>query len=511
VPKRKLRCEMANLYERFSMDRAHAEHVADLCDTVFLELPHLHGLTKTCRRLVQMTALLHDIGEAGGKVDHAAGGARRLRRTRIPWIPSGWKPIIAQAVELHSTRSDVGAFLGRVTKERTAELALAGRVAAILRIGDGRPSADPLVMTPRLESTRGRQGSGQPPAVLEGLCDFGHQGLLHDREFGLIHNRARMLNTTHGRFMQRDPLQYSDGMNLYQYVRSQPVSVTDPSGLLSPDIELVQWWIKTMPSVDSKTKFMLKQLKQKNVKMYTKNSWVWHYDGEKGYIWIDCDFNGLTQATGWYEDGMREWAKNNKDGSYRQIVRDYALDVKAKGGDAVKVLADTYDFAHKWTKYPSGEPSGDMMDYKGFADATMWAFADRSLSSGKTKAGVNVTNQGSMSKFFYDFANEQARPAEDQTHHFAAYFTLGATVSKPNVIGGGVAFVTNDTPVNNPGDYLLAVVGVNLGQSYRQNPRYIGAEITQLLQTDPAMRDGTPANKQWNAAIHYATIYLGGQ
>ena len=137
MPKRNLRYEMAHLYERFSMDRAHAEHVADLCDRVFLELPHLHGLTKTCRRLVQMTALLHDIGEAGGKVDHAAGGARRLRRTRIPWIPSGWKPIIAQAVELHSTRSDVGAFLGRVTKERTAELALAGRVAAILRIGDG--------------------------------------------------------------------------------------------------------------------------------------------------------------------------------------------------------------------------------------------------------------------------------------------------------------------------------------------------------------------------------------
>jgi RHS repeat-associated protein len=52
----------------------------------------------------------------------------------------------------------------------------------------------------------------------DGLSDvglaIGHQGLYHDAETGLIYNRARMLHPFIGRFMQRDPLGYIDGMSL---------------------------------------------------------------------------------------------------------------------------------------------------------------------------------------------------------------------------------------------------------------------------------------------------------
>ena len=48
-----------------------------------------------------------------------------------------------------------------------------------------------------------------------GLCEFGHQGLMHDETVNLIYNRARMLSPTTGRFMQRDPIGYPDGMNAY--------------------------------------------------------------------------------------------------------------------------------------------------------------------------------------------------------------------------------------------------------------------------------------------------------
>jgi RHS repeat-associated protein len=44
---------------------------------------------------------------------------------------------------------------------------------------------------------------------------FGHQGLYHDTATGLVYNRARMLNPTLGRFNQRDPLGYVDGMSVY--------------------------------------------------------------------------------------------------------------------------------------------------------------------------------------------------------------------------------------------------------------------------------------------------------
>ena len=63
-----------------------------------------------------------------------------------------------------------------------------------------------------------------------GLCEFGHQGLQHDEESGLIYNRARMLQPVLERFMQRDPLGYVDGMSLCQYQQSRPVLNLDASG-----------------------------------------------------------------------------------------------------------------------------------------------------------------------------------------------------------------------------------------------------------------------------------------
>jgi RHS repeat-associated protein len=68
------------------------------------------------------------------------------------------------------------------------------------------------------------------------LNEFGHQGLMHDEETGLVYNRARFLHPTLGRFMQQDPLGYVDGMNQYEYVRSNPIHYSDSSGMYSEDI-----------------------------------------------------------------------------------------------------------------------------------------------------------------------------------------------------------------------------------------------------------------------------------
>ena len=62
---------------------------------------------------------------------------------------------------------------------------------------------------------------------------FGHQGLRYDGESGLVYNRARMLHVVLGRFVRRDPRQYSDGMNLHQYVKSSPLDRQDHLGLFS--------------------------------------------------------------------------------------------------------------------------------------------------------------------------------------------------------------------------------------------------------------------------------------
>jgi RHS repeat-associated protein len=99
-------------------------------------------------------------------------------------------------------------------------------------LGYDEEAMDPLVMCPTLQSSRARsrcigmQGAVEITAV---LCDIGHQGLLHDREFGLIYNRARY-RTPFGRWLARDFEGYLDGMNLYEYVGSNPVWYTDSSG-----------------------------------------------------------------------------------------------------------------------------------------------------------------------------------------------------------------------------------------------------------------------------------------
>ena len=103
-----------------------------------------------------------------------------------------------------------------------------------------------------------------PPGDLLGApalyaTNLGHQGLYWDFESWLVHNRARTYNPDLGRFMQRDPNetallfvtalmrngqaqrliytlspgdQYGDGMNFYEYLRSNPIDRNDPSGLL---------------------------------------------------------------------------------------------------------------------------------------------------------------------------------------------------------------------------------------------------------------------------------------
>ncbi|MFM8279331.1 MAG: RHS repeat-associated core domain-containing protein, partial [Candidatus Limnocylindrus sp.] len=74
--------------------------------------------------------------------------------------------------------------------------------------------------------TRGGSAQGSDPL---GQYVTG-TGRWRDEETGLYHYRARAYDPGRGRFLQRDPHGFSDGPNMYEYVRSRPGVCTDPTG-----------------------------------------------------------------------------------------------------------------------------------------------------------------------------------------------------------------------------------------------------------------------------------------
>ena len=77
--------------------------------------------------------------------------------------------------------------------------------------------------------------------VREGGSSSGEQvsytGRERETEFGLYYYRSRYYDPLTGRFMARDPLGFAAGdVNLYRYVGNNPISYTDPSGLVLEQI-----------------------------------------------------------------------------------------------------------------------------------------------------------------------------------------------------------------------------------------------------------------------------------
>ena len=70
-----------------------------------------------------------------------------------------------------------------------------------------------------------------------------YAGYRLDGETNLYHVRHRYHHPTLGRFISRDPDVYADGMNMYQYAQSGPITATDPMGLqTNQDLSSVMFW-----------------------------------------------------------------------------------------------------------------------------------------------------------------------------------------------------------------------------------------------------------------------------
>jgi RHS repeat-associated protein len=73
-------------------------------------------------------------------------------------------------------------------------------------------------------------------------------GRQFDEESGMYYYRARVYDALKGRFLQRDPLGYIQGTNLYEYAKSNPQAFTDPKGTDTPDPKTVKALIDDLDS-----------------------------------------------------------------------------------------------------------------------------------------------------------------------------------------------------------------------------------------------------------------------
>lgn len=78
-----------------------------------------------------------------------------------------------------------------------------------------------------------------------------YTGQIYDPETGFYYYKARYYSPTLGRFLQRDPLGYVDGSNLYAYVNNNPLNWIDPLGL---DKQFAQIKVETWkPDIQQKS------------------------------------------------------------------------------------------------------------------------------------------------------------------------------------------------------------------------------------------------------------------
>ncbi len=95
-----------------------------------------------------------------------------------------------------------------------------------------------------------------------------YAGYPFDAETELYHVRHRMYSPSLQRWLQRDPMEYVDGLDMYAYVAGGPITATDPQGLLlragSPSEgsweRCAEYWTKKpgVPGTEDKINSVLK-------------------------------------------------------------------------------------------------------------------------------------------------------------------------------------------------------------------------------------------------------------
>jgi exopolyphosphatase / guanosine-5'-triphosphate,3'-diphosphate pyrophosphatase len=122
---------------RAQHDTTHGEQVRKLAAALFRQLRDVHELTERQGVLLEVAALLHDVGEVVNPRGHHKHSEYMIRWGRIPGLLDDEREFVALAVRCHrKPASDVKKLISEtaLSKEQRGQLR---RMAAMLRLADG--------------------------------------------------------------------------------------------------------------------------------------------------------------------------------------------------------------------------------------------------------------------------------------------------------------------------------------------------------------------------------------
>ena len=125
----------ANLGRKYHYDESHHRHVANLCLVLFDSLIREHGMNKRERLMLEVAAMLHDIGMFIHASGHQLHGQYIVTNSEIFGLHRGELELIANVIRYHRRDSPNQADISYIALQREERI-LVLKMAAILRVAD---------------------------------------------------------------------------------------------------------------------------------------------------------------------------------------------------------------------------------------------------------------------------------------------------------------------------------------------------------------------------------------
>ncbi|MBS1841755.1 MAG: Ppx/GppA family phosphatase [Acidobacteria bacterium] len=122
---------------RLDSDRHHAEHIRELSLQLFDQLQPVHHLPADARVLLELAALLHDVGHTVSNKGHHKHGEYLTLNGDIAGLDGRNRNVVAAAVRYHNRKADPSGNHPAYGALNNSDQRLARRLASILRIAEG--------------------------------------------------------------------------------------------------------------------------------------------------------------------------------------------------------------------------------------------------------------------------------------------------------------------------------------------------------------------------------------